>query len=324
MAAATPCTAFAWGWGLPAWAIMLAGTATAISVLAFRTHAANRARALVAREQAFLVIDDEGIFRERGTVRTPVLRWSETYGVTLFSDRSRSHLVFAFTTAEGARYVGANVTLAERSTHHVLIANAATLADHDLENSLAESESWLADEGAEALLDVLTQRDPACFARFFLSTTSGESVRVDEHRVSIGERTFSLHEPLSSRNAVFHESGGRVATIYHATVVAQGEHEVAFVAPMPADLSWGSARSRTALAPIRDALVRRALRRDSRLYAAEPEPPPARETRVAIDRLFMLPLRTMLDRAPRVVATQKREAPMPASVPTPGVTSRVS
>ncbi|MFO0677813.1 MAG: hypothetical protein U0169_14850 [Polyangiaceae bacterium] len=310
--------------GLPAWAVACASTVSALSLLAVRSHAARREARDRSRERSWLVIDDEGITRVAGETSTRLVRWSEPFGVTLFADRARTHLVFAFTTRDGARYVGANVTLREDTRHRALVAAAATLADHDLENSLASEDAWLSEEHADALIDTLLHRDAAAFARFYLSTPSGEEVVVDPHRVRVGDRTFSLHEPLAVRNAVFHESGGRVATIYHATVVAQGDVELAFIAPMPADLSWGSTR-RGSQGPVRDALLRRALRRDSRLYAAEPEPPPSRDLRVAIDRLFMLPLRTMLDRAPRLVRTPTREvaAPPPANAP-PGVTSRVS
>ena len=45
--------------------------------------------------------------------------------------------------------------------------------------------------------------------------------------------------------------------------------------------------------------VDRAVLRDLRLMQASPEQPPPAEQRVAIERLFMLPLRSALDRAPR-------------------------
>ena len=41
---------------------------------------------------------------------------------------------------------------------------------------------------------------------------------------------------------------------------------------------------------------------------AAPEQPPPPEQRVAIERLFMLPLRSALDRAPRVTGLLKKSA----------------
>jgi hypothetical protein len=53
----------------------------------------------------------------------------------------------------------------------------------------------------------------------------------------------------------------------------------------------------------RDTLVQRALVRDLRLMQSLPDLPPPREQRVAVERLFMLPLRQALDRAPRLTRT---------------------
>jgi hypothetical protein len=51
--------------------------------------------------------------------------------------------------------------------------------------------------------------------------------------------------------------------------------------------------------------------RDLRLMEASPGEPPPRELRHAIDRVFMLPLRRALDRAPRISRVPSSPRPMP-------------
>jgi hypothetical protein len=62
------------------------------------------------------------------------------------------------------------------------------------------------------------------------------------------------------------------------------------VAPLPPEISVGRRR---------DVSLHPALLRDLKLMQSAPGEPPPRELRLAVERVFMLPLRQALDRAPR-------------------------
>ncbi len=114
--------------------------------------------------------------------------------------------------------------------------------------------------------------------------------------------------PEQRRATTFHESLGPLTTVYQATEVSQGGARVVLVAQMPGELSMGGDLAEAAR---RDPALREAVMADLRLIQASPDQPPAVEQRIAIDRLFVVPLRRALDRAPKVrrVATGKAGKP---------------
>jgi hypothetical protein len=81
--------------------------------------------------------------------------------------------------------------------------------------------------------------------------------------------------------------------------VRQGDGEVVLVAPVGEAALPGAAGPSAAAAP------------DARLMHAVGGEPPPRELRRAIDRLFMLPLRRALDRAPRASRAPSSPVIMP-------------
>jgi hypothetical protein len=105
-----------------------------------------------------------------------------------------------------------------------------------------------------------------------------------------------------------------VASVCQATWVRQGDTEVILVAPMTADGTWLRDADDTIYASGEAGSVQRSIARDVRLMQAAVCEPPPRELRRAIDRLFMLPLRRALDRAPRV----SRVPPSPSPTRTEG------
>jgi hypothetical protein len=254
------------------------------------------------RTRAWLVVDASGIER-RGDDRGPsaiasLVRWSEPFGVTVLSDRTRRRLLLAFTTPERTRYIAVRVTLADAFAVRELCARAATVADVDIESALGHARGALKTSDAVTLMRLLDARAPGALDRMYLSSPRGESIVLDRGTLTIGERAFDLNAPLEWRAFMFHESAGRIASIYQATWLRQGDAELVFVAMMPAEMTWGPQSSGDADAA-RDTLVQRAIVRDLRLMQSSPEDPPPRELRLAIDRLFMLPLRQALDTAPR-------------------------
>jgi hypothetical protein len=109
----------------------------------------------------------------------------------------------------------------------------------------------------------------------------------------VKELVFDLRAPLEWRGFMFFETAGHMSTVVQATWVRQAGNELILVAPLPAEVSG----VRRALGG--DVEAELAAARDLRLMQAPPEKPPAPELRTAIERLFMVPLRQALDRAPR-------------------------
>jgi hypothetical protein len=128
-----------------------------------------------------------------------------------------------------------------------------------------------------------------------LSDARGAPLLVDGHELRIGERRFDLSLPLEWRAFVFQEPFGQAVAVYQATWIRQGAGEVVLVSLLPSLAPTGSGEIRsTGIAELDRAAIR-----DLRLMQATPDEPPPTEQRVAVDRLFMLPLRIALDKAPR-------------------------
>ena len=86
---------------------------------------------------------------------------------------------------------------------------------------------------------------------------------------------------------------------------------------MPTEISaWMVGRTTTPVGELtRDSLVQRALVRDLRLMRSLPDVPPPRELRLGIERLFMLPRRQALDRAPRATRASTPGTPLGRAFP---------
>src|SRR5262249_37873890 len=135
-------------------------------------------------------------------------------------------------------------------------------------------------------------QSPSCFDRILLTDARGAAITLDSRTLTLGERIFDLTAPLEWRSIVFQEPFGSAVAIYQDTWVRQNGTEIVLAALLP---------SVSPPQGTRDDLsgLDRAVLRDLRLMQASPEPPPPTEQRIAIDRLFMLPLRSAIDRAPR-------------------------
>ena len=143
-----------------------------------------------------------------------------------------------------------------------------------------------------SLLDALVEHSPTCLDRFVLTDARGASVTLDGRHLAVGDRSFDLNAPLEWKPIVFQEAFGQAIAVYQGTWIRQSSTELTLVSLLPA---LGP--------PAGDGLdlgtLDRGVLRDLRLMQAVPEAPPPNEQRVAIDRLFMLPVRSALDRAPR-------------------------
>ena len=150
----------------------------------------------------------------------------------------------------------------------------------------------LAPDELASLLDALVEQSPTCLDRFVLTDARGATLTLDGRSLCVGERAVDLNAPLEWRSIVFQEAFGQAIAVYQGTWIRQSGTELTLVSLLPAlgpapgsDLDLGS--------------LDRTVLRDLRLMQASPEAPPPSEQRVAIDRLFMLPVRSALDRAPR-------------------------
>jgi hypothetical protein len=223
------------------------------------------------------------------------------FGVTLLTTRSRDRLVCAITTAAGTFYVGAHCDAAERREHSAMLSRASVLSGDEVGLEAVAPDGLPLDlrmSELAALVRELSAIDPSCLDRLVLSDARGVPITLEAHELRVREARFDLAVPLEWRAIVFQEPFGQAVTIYQGTWVRQGTSEVVLLSLLPsiAPLGAQSASDGTGV-PELD----RATSRDLGLMQASPEEPPPADQRVAIDRMFMLPLRAALSRAPRAV-----------------------
>ena len=254
-----------------------------------------------------VAIDTKGVVRHEKRVPSGERRravWMTTrlcefdapLGVTVLANHLRTTAVVAFTTPEQTRFLTLRVAGPEDALAAAdLLARATTIPDADAAGN-GDATAMTAAHAAE-LVRAVEKRASGALARMYLSGSRNEAIVLDADagKLEIGEKKFDLRSPLEWRGFMFHEAVGQVATLYQATWVRQGTTEAVLVAPMPPEVTTLLAGGpRDLKEPAQRALVR-----DLKLMQSLPDSPPVRELRVAIERLFMLPLRQVLDRAPK-------------------------
>ena len=230
---------------------------------------------------------DGKLTRDVGGTKVELACGSEPFGVTVLANRRRTRLLLAFTRTSTTRFLSVHLDEADESVREELVALAATVPEGDALD-VDGADVGLAPEDALALVRVLGRAHPSALSSLYLSTSRGDVLVLEGFDMRLGERRFDLRSPLEWRPFVFHESSGAVTTLYQATWVRQRGDEVVLVAPMPLDVIPRSAQ----------ALARGGRSAEIRILAQTSESPPPRELRVAIDRMFMLPVRRALDGAP--------------------------
>jgi hypothetical protein len=242
------------------------------------------------REAGRVTVTEHGVERTDGRGAVRLVDFGEPFGVTVLAAPSGRRALLAFTTPARTRFLAVEAgDDVRREVLRELLADAATVTDGD---AMASAGPALRAEDALALLRVVRAREGRALGRMFLTTAEGEPLVLDGADLRIGARLFDLRSALEWRAFVFHESVGAQVTLYQATWVRQSGAEVVLVAPMPAEIALPS-RSRS------DVALHPAALRDLRLLPSHPEPPPPRELRRAVERVFMMPLRRALDGAPR-------------------------
>lgn len=232
-------------------------------------------------------------FQADGVEPRSVVALRDPFGLTLVKSPERDRLVAVWSSSEGLFYVGTTLNDAAHRLLGPLFDRAFTVLGDDAALQaigpdgkaleLAPSDFFSLIEGVEGI-------DPACHRRLVLSDARGAPFRLDARELVVGERRFDLEAPLEWRPFVFQEALGQSVTIFQGTAIRQGGSEAVLVSLLPSFVPF----------EVRDSgQFDRAMLRDLRLVQASPEDPPPRASRVAIDRLFVLPVRSALDTAPQ-------------------------
>jgi hypothetical protein len=276
----------------PIGALLRTAVAGALLVVAFAVTRVGGRRLVAPR--GWVEVDDAGVWRA-GRGRVALGAASEPFGVVALASHDRARALLAFTSPTATRFVAVRARDEdELAEAQALFAVASLLSAADLDDALGETDDALRTADAKRLMSTVGERFPGAIGRIHLSSARGEAIVLDGARFAIGARMVDLSAPLEWRAFVFHEAAGRVAAFYQATWIRQADVEAVLVAPLAAE----APRAREL--------------RDLRLISSAAEDPPARDLRVAVDRLFMLPLREALDRAPRI-----SRAPSAPSLPRP-------
>lgn len=278
--------------------LALALAALALLLRARRLQAS--ARAITNQPVRTLELDEDGFRLQSENGRSYRLMPSlGPIGVTLVSSRDRERLVAAITSSEGTFYVATDLEPAHQREYADLLvrSHAVTRDECGLDAVGPDGEQMrLAPPRFAELLDRLRALYPGCMDRCFLSDIAGAPVTLDGSELLVRSTCFDLSSPLEWRPLLFQEPFGNAIAIYQGTWVRQGNSEFVLVSLLP---SVSFVEASYAEEPAGHVDLDRAALRDLRLMQAAPEDPPPQEQRVAIDRLFMLPLRGALDRAPR-------------------------
>ena len=246
-----------------------------------------RARRSRNAPRGWLTVDPTGITRIDAKGATMLAAWTRPFGVTILTNPSRTRGLIAFTSPDATRYLSvACLGPEDRQLAPDLFALGAMVPDNDAVGAARDAHASLrVRDGLELVRSIAAHASPA-LQQIYLSGSHGEAIVLEGTELRVGASVFDLTSPLEWRGFMFHESVGQVATIYQATWVRQAGSELVLVAPMPADMgSLSGPDHRT--------------RRDLKLLQSTPDAPPPRELRRAVERLFMLPLRQALDRAPK-------------------------
>ncbi len=246
--------------------------------------------------EGWIAADPIGLVRHKPAGEVRLVTWTERFGLVVLSNESRTRGLLAITTREHTRYVPVRVADdADRAAARDLFARASVLADADVALAPADGDVALSAADALALVDVALAHDRGAQGRILLSDTRGVAVVLEGSELRAGERVIDLSAPLEWRAFLFLESAGPLGAVVQATWVRQAGTEIVLVAPQ--------------------ADTREPAPRGARVPSIPDAPPPI-ELRMAIERLFMAPLRSALDRAPRAraaTASRSRSAGHAAS-----------
>lgn len=246
-----------------------------------------------------LEIDDRALALANGLSRTALLEFGTPFGMTLLSNRQRDRVVLALTSKGGSFLVGGRVTTADRRSVLRLLSRATVISTDEVAFDAIGPDGVAIELSAldlSALFESLDDVDPAATDRLLLSDTTGAPLELDGENLVVRGMLFDLTRPLEWKPLLFQESFGQSLALYQGTWIRQGSSEVVLVSLLPPSVLDPNPLDFEG-AGIPDLDVR--AMRDQRLMQATAGTPPPNDLRVAIDGIFMLPLRVALDQAPR-------------------------
>ncbi len=235
-----------------------------------------------------------------------ILQGASGFGATLLSNSRRDRLALAITSTHGTFLVGARLEEEERASFGDLFARSWVLGTDDaaLEATGPDGQPvCLPPTTFRKLYESLLAIDPGSASRVVLSDQRGSPLLLDGETLTARSCRFDLSRPIEWRAILFQESFGHAITLYQGTWIRQGTHEVVLVSLLSQGLFDAATRGHER-AGIPE-LDRMAVRDQRLLQAAASDPPPV-EQRVAMDGLFVVPLRAALDEAPRPSSEQVR------------------
>ncbi len=237
--------------------------------------------------RASIVLDSKGIWRSLadGGSAACVARWDEPFGLVILANPSKTRALFAFSSAERTRLVAVRVDNAQAAdAARRCLELAVPVTDADLDDALGGLGKGLSGRSAAVLYAEIEKRAAPAIGRIYLFDAGGAKVTLEGDKLRARDKLLDLADPLEWRSFLFHDGGPLLGSanlpalanmiLYQATWARQGPTEVVLVCPLPAEASSWGMRSTSS--------------------------PPPRELRVAVDRLFMIPLRKALEAAPRV------------------------
>lgn len=250
-----------------------------------------------------IVLDDLHVERRSRRGTTELASFKSPFGLAVFADPRRTRVILAFTTPTSARYLTARLGDEVEGAAHAdraLLSRAAAVAESDALGAQLD-EATLSSTDAEALLAFVEKRSPEATERIYVSGPAGEPIVLERRALKVGAKVFDLTAPLEWKAFMFHETVGAMAMLYHATWVRQDLSEVVLVSPMPPEVSslFADGPDEVRAVVERSSEMQRAVARDLRVMQAAADAPPPVETRIAVERMFMFPLRRALDTAPR-------------------------
>jgi hypothetical protein len=263
----------------------------ALMALAIAIRSAT-ARRRSSHRRGILIDHASLYFQADGNEPRSVVSLRDPFGLTLVKSPERDRIVAVWSSPEGLFYVG--TSLDEETTRLLgpLFDRAFTVLGDDAALQAIGPDGKVLELSSSdflALILAVEEIDPACHRRLILSDARGAPFRLDARELVVGERRFDLEAPLEWRPFVFQEALGQSVTVFQGTSIRQGGSEAVLVSLLPSFVPF----------EVRDSgQFDRAMLRDLRLVQASPEDPPPRDARVAIDRLFVLPVRSALDTAP--------------------------
>lgn len=247
----------------------------------------------------------------RGDTTLLSMRLDDEVGVLLLSNRKRDRIAAAVTSPTQTLIVAARLDPRD-PTRARLLSRCTVLSDDESALDAVGPDGQAVTLGIEAFaawLEALERLAPSAAGRLVLSDQRGERVVLDEQQLGTRLGRVDLTRPLEWRPILFQEAFGQAVSLYQGTWVRQGGIELVLVSlltPSFLELSGRRSEPPRPSQPPPSELDRLAVR-DQRLLRAGPADPPPSEHRIAIDGLFVVPLRAALDQAPRA-STQRAAA----------------